>query len=61
MIVWRKSTYSGPEANCVEVALGDTVVGVRDSKNPNGGHLIMPSAAFTSLLDAIKSGDHHPR
>ena len=30
---WRKSSYSGDQGNCVELAdLGDGIVGVRDSK-----------------------------
>jgi hypothetical protein len=33
---WRKSSYSGNTGNCVEVTITDTVVGIRDSKHPNG-------------------------
>ena len=29
---WKKSSYSGSEAKCVEVAVGDRVV-VRDTKD----------------------------
>jgi hypothetical protein len=34
---WFKSSYSGTQGDCVEVAwLGSGRVGVRDSKNPAG-------------------------
>lgn len=41
---WRKSEYSGPDGNCVEVAfLCDGNVGVRDTKDHGAG----PALAFT--------------
>ncbi|NHD17604.1 MULTISPECIES: DUF397 domain-containing protein [unclassified Actinopolyspora] len=33
---WKRSSYSGGNGNCVEVALGDEGVSVRDSKEPFG-------------------------
>lgn len=42
--IWRKSSYSGgASGNCVEVAFApsDRVVGIRDSKNPQGGALVV--------------------
>jgi hypothetical protein len=36
---WRKSSYSSDQANCVEVAVTEELVGVRDSKDPEGGAL----------------------
>jgi hypothetical protein len=36
---WRKSTHSGGDNNCVEVAGTGTAITVRDSKNPRGGML----------------------
>lgn len=48
---WRKSSRSGEETNCVEVA--HTLAAVRDSKNPDGGVL---HAQLGNLLAAVKAG-----
>jgi hypothetical protein len=39
--VWRKSSFSGTETACVEIAhpAEAPTVGIRDSKNPSGGVL----------------------
>ncbi|WP_339155663.1 DUF397 domain-containing protein [Actinomadura luteofluorescens] len=54
---WRKSSRSNSEQACVEVAQSLTSVGVRDSKNPEGGHLALDRSAFTGLLARMKAGD----
>jgi hypothetical protein len=55
---WRKSSYSGGQSGqCVEVARASGLVGVRDSKNPEGGHITMERAAFDDLLAKVKVGD----
>jgi hypothetical protein len=49
---WRKSSRSGEETNCIELAhLG--VGAMRDSKNPTGSILTVDLA---ELLNAVKSG-----
>jgi hypothetical protein len=51
---WRKSSYSGSETNCVEVAEFDHVVAVRDSKNPSGPALTFSPAVWTSFVTIVK-------
>jgi uncharacterized protein DUF397 len=52
---WRKSSHSGSDSNCVEVAFGSAVVGVRDSKQPEAGHLAVNTTAFRSFVNHIKA------
>ena len=58
--VWRKSSYSGSQTNCVEVAEFDHVVAVRDSKNPAGPALTFSPAAWTSFITTLKHGTQVP-
>lgn len=54
---WFKSSYSAAASdNCVEVRLSPGRIGVRDSKDRSGPALAIPSAAWSSLLTAAKSG-----
>jgi Domain of unknown function (DUF397). len=51
---WRRSSYSGGNGNCVEVAeLGD-VIALRDSKNPDGPRLTVGRHAWSALLCNLK-------
>jgi hypothetical protein len=50
---WKKSSYSGNTDNCVEVKLSGTV-GVRDTKNPNGGQLDVAPAAWRAAIDRLR-------
>ncbi|KAB2376946.1 DUF397 domain-containing protein [Actinomadura montaniterrae] len=51
---WRKSTHSGAdEGNCVEVADLNGRVGVRDSKDPDAGHLTLTRQDFADLLAVL--------
>ncbi|CRK58510.1 hypothetical protein [Alloactinosynnema sp. L-07] len=46
---WRTSSFSGNNGACVEVDFAE-VVGVRDSKKPEAGHLTFGPAAWTAFL-----------
>jgi hypothetical protein len=47
---WRKSSYSGgTNGNCVEIALTTALVGVRDTKDPDGGRLSFPASAWRAF------------
>jgi hypothetical protein len=52
-LTWRKSsrsTATGTNGDCVEVAFAGPVVAVRDSKNPAAGTLAFPASAFSALV-----------
>jgi hypothetical protein len=53
VVVWRKSSFSTATGECVEVALSSEVVGVRDSKNPNGPTLNLAPARWCALLRTL--------
>ncbi|MBX6767437.1 MAG: DUF397 domain-containing protein [Actinomadura rubrobrunea] len=55
--VWRRSRRSteGTTAQCVEIAKLAGAIGVRDSKRPDAGHLVLSTEQFASLICLIKS------
>lgn len=55
-ITWRKSTATNT-GSCVEVAVVDGSVLIRDSKIPNGVVLRLPSAAWSAFLTRARSND----
>ena len=55
---WRKSSYSGGGNNCVEVAQAGGTSAVRDSKNPDGGHLAFGAEAWEAFLADVKRGTY---
>lgn len=56
--VFRKSSYSFSNSNCVEVAsLPGGVVGVRDSKNRDGGVLTFGRAGWESFIASVKAAE----
>ncbi|MGP4025155.1 DUF397 domain-containing protein [Actinomadura sp. 3N407] len=56
IVYWRKSSYSGgiSDQQCVELGRLAPGIGVRDSKDPGGGHLRLTVAQFAALVDGIK-------
>ncbi|GAA2629747.1 DUF397 domain-containing protein [Actinomadura fulvescens] len=55
-VTWRSSSYSDDlGGNCVQLAdLGAGTVGVRDSKDPDAGHLVVDKASLRTLVARIK-------
>ncbi|MDQ2874071.1 MAG: DUF397 domain-containing protein [Actinomycetota bacterium] len=56
--VWAKSRYSGPNGNCLEVALNlPGVVAVRDSKDPHGPALVLTPEEWRAFTAGIADGE----
>jgi len=55
--VWRTSTRSGGEGNCVEVAGHPATVGVRDSKDRRGPVLTFGAEAWRVFIETVTT-DH---
>lgn len=49
-VVWRKSSHSTAESNCVEVGLAPGVAAVRDTKERDGGNLAVSAATWAEFL-----------
>jgi hypothetical protein len=61
IVQWRKSSYSGGvnDEQCVELGrlAPGAGIGVRDSKDPDGGHLTLSVAELAGLIEQVK---RHP-
>jgi len=55
---WHKSSYSGSGNNCVEVASMAAAVAVRDSKHPDGGHLVFGGDDWKAFITGVKRGEY---
>ncbi|MDE3721216.1 DUF397 domain-containing protein [Nocardiopsis sp. N85] len=49
-LIFRKSSHSTTTGECVEVAEVATGAAVRDSENPDKGHLTFPSSEWNAFL-----------
>ena len=55
---WVKSSYSGPQGNCVEVArLADGGVAMRHSRHPDGPALVFTGAEWDAFLSGARDGE----
>ena len=56
-LIWRKSSYSSSNGQCVEVASAGPVIAVRDSKDPAGPVLLCPRAGMAAFIAGVKDGE----
>ncbi|MFJ1456304.1 DUF397 domain-containing protein [Nocardia sp. N2S4-5] len=55
---WFKSSRSQSQGQCVEVAwLPDGRVGVRDSKDPDAGHLTFAPGEWDAFTAGVEGGE----
>jgi hypothetical protein len=55
---WAKSSYSGNNGNCVEVAaLSGGGRALRDSKDPGGPALVFGRAEFDAFIRGVADGE----
>ena len=56
--LWRKSSYSNGQANCVEVTTvtgGRTFVAIRDSKAPDAPRLIFTARPWRQFTGRVRA------
>jgi hypothetical protein len=55
---WRKSTFSNPSGNCVELAeTMDGGIAVRNSRVPEAGALVYTRAEISAFVLGAKAGE----
>lgn len=60
--VWKKSSHSSANGDCVEVAALDDeahgrAIAVRDSKNPTGPALLFATGQWNAFLGGVRHGE----
>ncbi|CAL9604617.1 hypothetical protein SUDANB58_05509 [Streptomyces sp. enrichment culture] len=54
---WMKSRHSNAEGNCVEVALVEGGIALRNSRDPDGPALVYTAAEVAAFLAGAKEGE----
>jgi hypothetical protein len=56
-MTWRKSTFSGDQGDCVEVADLTDGAAVRNSNHPDSGILALSDGAMAAFVSACRAGE----
>jgi hypothetical protein len=56
-MIWRKSTYSAANGDCVEVGEAEGFVLIRNSNHPDRSSLALPAAAVGAWVRACAAGE----
>ncbi len=51
---WRKSSRSGAVGNCIELSWFSGQAGVRNSRDPHGPVLVVPTGVLASFVTGTK-------
>ncbi|NMO88621.1 DUF397 domain-containing protein [Actinomycetospora sp. TBRC 11914] len=54
---WHKASSSMANGQCVEVARCDSIIAVRDSKEPDGPALTYTAGEWVAFVEAVKLGE----
>ncbi|WP_126636961.1 DUF397 domain-containing protein [Embleya hyalina] len=52
---WRKSSFSGAQSECVEIAPIKNAMAIRDSKDPSVGNLAVGVSAWVALTASLRA------
>jgi hypothetical protein len=56
--VWRKSSFSGDNGDCLEVApLSAGRVGIRDTERPDMRPYVVSASVWAAFMDGAKRGE----
>lgn len=55
--VWRKSTFSGQNGDCVEVAEAGDLILVRNSNRPEAGAIEFTRSEIAAWVSGCKAGE----
>jgi hypothetical protein len=56
-LAWHKSSASGNSGGCVEIAMSDSSVHVRNSRNSAGPQLVFLHQEWAAFLAGVKNGE----